>query len=332
MSDAESTFSRIAISTITELIYFIIFYLLISFHISTIANYYIKLYDYRTTNSKIVQLNLIMKVGRMSMEYSNNSIKNPDFIQSLERGLLIIQAFSKENPTLTVSEASKITTLSRPAVRRILLTLESLGYAESTDGHFSLTARVLSLGYAYISSKNIWDIAHPHMKNLVEQTGESTSISVLDHVEIVYVARIPTKRIMMISLDVGSRLPAYATSMGQVLLANLSPDELTKYFNDTVLTSFTKQTVIDQAQLQKKLIQVKKDGWAFVEQQLEEGLSSLAAPIRNTEGKVIAAINISSHADRINSEMLKDNLLPLLLKTAEDISKEISKSHRIERL
>lgn len=273
-----------------------------------------------------------MKVGRMSMKDSNNSIKNPDFIQSLERGLLIIRAFSKENPTLTVSEAAKITILSRPAVRRILLTLENLGYVESTDGRFSLTARVLSLGYAYISSKNIWDIAHPHMKNLVERTGESTSISVLDDVEIVYVARIPTKRIMMISLDVGSRLPAYATSMGQVLLANISPDELTHYFNETELTSFTKRTVIDQEKLHESLIQIKQDGWAFVEQQLEDGLSSLAAPIRNNEGKVIAAINISSHTDRINSDMLKENFLPLLLKAAEDISMEISKSHHIERL
>ena len=266
------------------------------------------------------------------MKYSNNSIKDADFIQSLERGLLIIRAFSNENPSLTVSEAAKITTLSRPAVRRILLTLENLGYVKSIDGHFSLTARVLSLGYAYISSKNIWDIAHTHMKKLVEQTGESTSISVLDDTEIVYVARIPTKRIMMISLDVGSRLPAYATSMGQVLLANLSQDELTQYFNNAHFTSFTKRTMIDQTKLQEQLIQIKQDGWAFVEQQLEEGLSSLAAPIRNHKGKVIAAINISSHADRINSEMLKEEFLPSLLKVAEEISIEISNSHRITRL
>ncbi|PIC63161.1 IclR family transcriptional regulator [Sporosarcina sp. P13] len=266
------------------------------------------------------------------MKYSNNSIKDADFIQSLERGLLVIQAFSNENPTLTVSEAAKITTLSRPTVRRILLTLESLGFAESTDGHFSLTARVLSLGYAYISSKNIWDIAHPHMRNLAEQTGESTSISVLDGAEIVYVARIPMKRIMMISLDVGTRLPAYATSMGQVLLAHLSPSEQDIYFNSVNFKSFTERTVGSQSQLIERLTQIKKDGWAFVEQQLEEGLSSLAAPIRNNEGKVIAAINISSHADRINKEMLKDNFLPLLLQTAEKISMDLSKSHRVVRL
>ncbi|PID20275.1 IclR family transcriptional regulator [Sporosarcina sp. P3] len=266
------------------------------------------------------------------MKNSNNSIKDADFIQSLERGLLIIQAFSNENQTLTVSEAAKITNLSRPTVRRIFLTLESLGYAESTDGHYSLTARVLSLGYAYISSKNIWDIAHPHMRDLVEQTGESTSISVLNGKEIVYVARIPTKRIMMIALDVGSRLPAYATSMGQVLLANLSPSELENYFTDADFTAFTDRTVSSKLELTERLTQIKNDGWAFVEQQLEEGLSSLAAPIRNNEGKVVAAINISSHANRINREMVNDKFLPLLLTTAEKISTDLSKSHRIVRL
>lgn len=266
------------------------------------------------------------------MKLSNNSINNADFIQSLERGLLVIQAFSRENPTLTVTEAAKITGLSRPAVRRILLTLESLGFAKSLDGHFSLTARVLSLGYSYLSSKNIWELAHPHMRKLVEQTGESTSISVLDGADIVYVARIPTKRIMTISLEVGSKLPAFATSMGQVLLAYLSSEEKEHYIKELNLQSFTKQTVVDPSVLLARLDQIKKEGWVFVEQQLEEGLSSIAAPIRNHEGKTVAAINISSHADRINSQIIEDKLLPLLLQTAEQISLELSKSHRITHL
>ncbi|AXI00244.1 IclR family transcriptional regulator [Sporosarcina sp. PTS2304] len=266
------------------------------------------------------------------MKDSNNSIKDADFMQSLERGLLVIQAFSHEHPSLTVSEAAKITSLSRPAVRRILLTLESLGYVQSIDGHYSLTSRILSLGYAYMSSKNIWSIVHPHMRELVEQTGESTSISVLDGTEIVYVARIPTKRIMMISLDVGSRLPAYATSMGQVLLAHLPPAELDNYLAHTTITPLTNRTIESQSQLRERLSQIKIDGWAFVEQQLEEGLSSLAAPIRNHEGKVIAAINISSNADRINKEVVENHFLPKLLETAEKISIDISKSHRVERL
>lgn len=266
------------------------------------------------------------------MKNLNNSINNADFIQSLERGLIVIQAFSNEYPTLTVSEAAKLTSLSRPAVRRILLTLENLGFATSEDGHFSLTARVLSLGYSYISSKSLWETAQPHMQKLVNQTGESTSISVLDGSDIIYVVRILTKRIMTISLDVGSRLPAYATSMGQVLLAHLNKDELDHYFTTTNLEALTNKTVIDKKQLKERLAQIHEQGWAFAEQLLEEDLSSLAAPIRNYEGKVIAAINISSHANRIDEKIVKEVLLPLLIHTADEISKDLSMSHRIARL
>lgn len=266
------------------------------------------------------------------MKELNNSINSADFIQSLERGLQVIQVFSKEHPTLTVTEAAKLTSLSRPATRRILLTLENLGFATSEDGHFSLTAKVLSLGYSYISSKNLWEMAQPHMQKLVTQTGESTSISVLDGSDIIYVVRIPTKRIMTISLEVGSRLPAYATSMGQVLLAHLPTEELNHYFKTTDLQAWTKKTVIDETKLKERFAQIKKDGWAFIEQQLEEGLSSLAAPIRNYEGRVIAAINISSQANRIDNNIIEEELLPLLLETADKISNDFSKSHRIARL
>lgn len=262
----------------------------------------------------------------MSSKNSNNSIKSTDFIQSLERGLAVIQAFSSEYPTLTVSEASKITEFSRPSVRRILLTLESLGYLTSINGHFSLTARVLSLGYSYISSKNIWEMAHQHMKDLVDKTDESTSISVLDDTEIVYVARIHTKRIMKISLNVGSRLPAYATSMGQVLLAHLSPSELEDYFHKIELNSFTGETIIDKPQLMDRLQEIRDTGWVSVEQQLEVGLSSIAAPIRNAEGNVIAAINISAQTGRINKKTREENFIPLLLQTANQISMDLSKS------
>ena len=154
----------------------------------------------------------------------------------------------------------------------------------------------------------------------------------LEGSDIIYVVRIPTKRIMTISLEVGSRLPAYATSMGQVLLANLPEEDLKKYFQITSLQSWTDKTVIDEAELTIRFAQIKKDGWVFVEQQLEQGLSSLAAPIRNHDGKVIAAINISSQANRIDNKMIENELLPLLLETADKISDDFSKSHRIARL
>lgn len=268
----------------------------------------------------------------MSSENSDNNIKSSDYIQSIERGLSVIQAFSREHPDLTVSEAAKITDLSRPTVRRILLTLEELGHVHAINGRYTLTARVLSLGYAYISSKNIWEFTHPNMRKLVEQTEESTSIAVLDQTEIVYVARIPTKRIMTISLDIGSRLPAYATSMGQVLLAHLSQPKLDDYLNSVELKPFTDKTIIDKELLMNRLEEIRVKGWASAEQQLEDGLHSIAAPIRNKEGKVIAAINISAHAGRISQQLKDDFYIPVLLQTADQISNDLSKSYQTSLL
>jgi len=260
------------------------------------------------------------------------SIKSSDFIQSLERGLSIIQSFSNEHPDLTVSEAAKITNLSRPTVRRIFLTLEELGYVHSINGRYSLTATVLALGYSYISSKNIWEFTHTHMEHLVEQTKESTSISILDKNEIVYVARITTKKIMNITLNVGSRLPAYATSMGQVLLASLSPSELDEYFNSIEMRALTKKTITDKAKLIEILGHIRKRGWASAEQQLEDGLHSIAAPITNESGKTIAAINISAHAGNISKKYIEEFYIPHLLQTAKNISRDISKSQQISQL
>lgn len=265
----------------------------------------------------------------MSIEKSNNFKKSADFIQSLEKGLNIIQAFSPDFPTLTVSEASKITGFSRPTTRRILLTLEQLGFAESSNGTFSLTAHTLTLGYAYISSKSIWNIAHPIMREFVGKTGESCSISVLNGNEIIYVARVPTKRIMTINLDVGSRLPAFATSMGHVLLASLSKDDFENHLETISFDTFTENTITDKQKLFQALNKVREQGWAGVEQQLEEGLRSVAVPIRNSQGKVIAAINCSAHAGRISKQILEEEFLPLLLETAEKINKGISTSQNI---
>jgi len=292
----------------------------------------LKLYDVRTNYYIAYSYSITEGATSLSSENSDNTIKNSDYIQSIERGLSVIQAFSHEHPDLTVSEAAKITDLSRPTVRRILLTLEELGHVHAINGRYTLTARVLSLGYSYISSKNIWEFTHPHMRKLVEQTEESTSIAVLDQTEIVYVARIPTKRIMSISLDVGSRLPAYATSMGQVLLAHLSSPQLDDYLNSVELKPFTDKTIIDKEILMKKLEEIRVKGWASAEQQLEDGLHSIAAPIRNKEGKVIAAINISAHAGRI-SQLLKDDFyIPVLLQTADQISKDLSMSNQASLL
>ncbi|MDN7242347.1 IclR family transcriptional regulator [Planococcus sp. N028] len=257
------------------------------------------------------------------MKDFDNFKSSGDYIQSLERGLQVIQAFSQQNPSMTVSEVAKKTGLSRPAARRILLTLEHLGFAEAQSGHYSLTARTLSLGYAYLSSNNIWSIAHPFMREFVDQTGESCSISILDGTDVLYVARVSTKRIMSINLDVGSRLPAYATSMGHVLLANLQKDKLEAYLESVNFEKFTDKTITAKEQLLSVLEEVRKQDWGGVDQQFEEGLRSIAVPIRNANGQVIAAMNCSAHAGRISKTVLREEFLPLLQESARKISQAI---------
>lgn len=260
----------------------------------------------------------------MSTKELDNFKNSGDYIQSLERGLQVLQTFSQQNPALTVSEMAKQTGLSRPTVRRILLTLEYLGFAESRNGLYSLTPRTLSLGYAYLSSNNVWSIAHPYMRKFVDRTGESCSISILDGMDVLYVARVSTKRIMSINLDVGSRLPAYATSMGHVLLANLPEEELDRYLEKVNFKKFTDKTIIDKEKMKKVLDDVRQKKWGGVDQQFEEGLRSIAVPITNVNGKVIAAMNCSAHAGRISKEVLWEEFLPILQSTAEQISQAIA--------
>ncbi|WP_084544076.1 IclR family transcriptional regulator domain-containing protein [Paenisporosarcina indica] len=264
----------------------------------------------------------------MSTEQLDNFKESGDFIQSLDRGLQVIQAFSQNNKALKISDVSKITGLSRPTARRILLTLEHLGFAESSNGVFSLTARTLSLGYTYLSSNNKWNIAHSFMRDFVNKTGESCSISILDGTDIIYVARVSTKRIMSINLDVGSKLPAYATSMGHVLLANLPKEELEKYLTSLNLEKFTDKTILDKDQLRITLEDVLEKNWGGVDQQFEEGLRSIAVPLRDANGKVIAAINCSVHAGRISKEVITNEFLPLLQEYAERISEAMAITNR----
>jgi len=256
----------------------------------------------------------------LSIKELDNFKESGDYIQSLDRGLQVIQAFSENNKNLTISDVSKITGLSRPTARRILLTLEHLGFAEANNSLFSLTARTLTLGYAYLSSNNKWSIAHSFMQDFVQKTGESCSISILTGENILYVARVSTKRIMSINLDVGSVLPAYATSMGHVLLANLSTEELEKYLSNLKIDKYTDKTILDKEQLRMTLEDVREKNWGGVDQQFEEGLRSIATPIRDGNGKVIAAINCSAHAGRISKEVMLKEFLPLLQENATKIS------------
>jgi IclR family pca regulon transcriptional regulator len=243
-----------------------------------------------------------------------------DTLQSLERGLSVLQVFSKENARLTLSDVGRLAGLTRATARRILLTLEHLGYVRSDGRLFFLTPRVLSLGFGYLSSLNLWEIAQPYMEQLVEQTDESCSAATLDLPDIVYVARVPTHRIMNIALGVGSRLPAHATSMGRVLLADLPDEELDAFLATGPFAAATERTLTDPGELRAVVRRVRKQGWAMVDQELEMGLRSIAAPIRGSDGRIIAALNLAAAVPRVGVDELRSQLLPLLLETTAQIT------------
>ena len=251
-----------------------------------------------------------------------------DTLQSLERGLAVLQVFSKENPRLTLSDVARLTGVTRATARRILLTLQHLGFVRADGRLFSLTPRVLSLGFGYLSSLNLWDIAQPFMEELVEQTHESCSAATLDLPDIVYVARVPTRRIMTISLGIGSRLPAHATSMGRVLLADLPDDELDAYLATGPFTAHTERTTVDPGELRTAVHRVREQGWSLVDQELEMGLRSISAPIRGADGRTVAAVNIAAAAPRVGLDDLRERFLPPMLATAEQISLAFSRSGR----
>ncbi|HTU28024.1 MAG TPA: IclR family transcriptional regulator C-terminal domain-containing protein [Solirubrobacteraceae bacterium] len=249
--------------------------------------------------------------------------RSADHVQSLERGLAVIRAFDAEHRELGLSDVARITGLSRAAARRFLLTLVSLGYVHQVDGRFSLRPRVLELGYAYLSGLSLPEVAQPHMEALVAAVNESSSVSVLDDLEIVYVARVPTRRIMSITLAVGTRLPAFATSMGRVLLAELAEAELEERLARIEFRPLTAYTVKDAGSLREILARVRADGYAAVDQELEEGLRSLAVPIRDPSGVAAAALNVSVHATRGTMAGLRRDVLPLARRAARAIEDDL---------
>jgi len=249
-----------------------------------------------------------------------------DFVQSLERGLSVIRAFDAEHPKLTLSEVAASTGLSRAAARRFLRTLVQLGYMRSDGSRFTLRPKILELGYAYLSSLTLPEVAMPHLEQLVEQVHESSSVCELDGQDVVYIARVPTKRIMTVTISVGTRFPAYATSMGRILLAAQSDDWLDDYLNSASLRGLTGHTITSATALRRELHKIRTQGWALVDQELEEGLRSIAAPIRDADGQVIAAVNISTHAGRRTLSAIVEEFLQPLLTTARRIEVDLASS------
>ncbi|MBV9819895.1 MAG: helix-turn-helix domain-containing protein [Solirubrobacterales bacterium] len=249
--------------------------------------------------------------------------RSADFVQSLERGLAVINAFDAEHRELGLSEVARITGLTRASARRFLLTLVQLGYMTLDDGRFSLRPRVLELGYAYLSSLSLPEVAQPHMERLVDEVNESSSVSVLDDLEVVYVARVPTRRIMSTTLSVGTRLPAYATSMGRVLLAALPAAELEGRLARMEIRPLSANTIAGVSELRAALDGVRARGWATIDQELEAGVRSLAVPIRGANGEVVAALNVSVHASRGTMASLRRDVLPHARAAASAIEEDL---------
>jgi len=242
------------------------------------------------------------------------------YVQSFARGLQVIRSFSAHAPQQTLSEVAQRTGLTRAGARRILLTLEGLGYVRCNGRQFSLAPRILDLGFAYLSSLPLWNLAEPVMERLVEEVKESCSAAVLDGPDVVYVLRVPTHKIMSINLGIGSRLPAYCTSMGRTLLAELDEAALDALLRAHPPVRRTPRTLVDPAAIKKQLAAVRRQGWCLVDQELEEGLVSLSAPIRDRSGRAIAAMNISGQANRTSPAFMVERLLPKLREAAAEIS------------
>lgn len=248
------------------------------------------------------------------------------YVQSFARGLAVIRSFNAEHAEQTLSEVAMRTSLTRAGARRILLTLQALGYVVTDGKYFRLTPRILDLGFAYLSSMPMWDLAEPFMSEFVNQVHESSSVAVLDGTDAVYVLRVPTQKIMRISLGIGSRLPAYCTSLGRVLLSGLPQEEVRAILEQSDIRATTRNTLTDVERIEARVEQVREQGWCLVDQELEEGLISMAAPIRNKLGKVVAAINVSGQANRTNAQEMQERMLQPLLQVAQSISNMVMRS------
>lgn len=252
--------------------------------------------------------------------------RHRDFVQSLERGLAIIQVFDADRPRLTVSEIAQVSGLTRAAVRRFLFTLTELGYVQPHRNGYELTPQVLQLGYSYLSALTFPDVALPHLEKLVAETGEASEGTILDRGDVVYVVRVPGPALMTISVSVGARRPAYATAMGRVLLANLPAARLDTYLETAELEPMLPNTITDPQALREELARVREQGFALVNQELEIGLVAVAVPVRDRHGQARAAINLSTHIGRKSAEDMRA-LVPRVLQAAADI--ELGLRHSI---
>lgn len=244
-------------------------------------------------------------------------------IQGLERGLAVLEAFNADLPNPTATELATATELPRPVVRRVLLTLQRLGYVTTSNGRWTLTPRVLSIGQHYTATHALTELAQPHLMRLAEQTGESATLATLDGNEVVYIARVPVRRVLSVTVAPGTRTPVHATSLGRVLLAWEPAERVDRMLAESGMPRLTPHTVTDPAQFRDILGEVREQGWSMVISEREEGLISLSAPIRDHSDQVIAAVASSTSAGRATPEGLREEVVPVLVDTARHISAEL---------
>jgi IclR family pca regulon transcriptional regulator len=248
--------------------------------------------------------------------------RRPDFVEALARGLDILGSFGADRRSMSLSEVAAAAGLARPTARRLLLTLEELGFVRSGGGTFRLTPKVMDLGMAYVSSLGLWDIARPHLEALVARTGESSSMAQLDGSDIVYVARVSVPKLIALRVDIGTRFPAARTSQGKVLLAALSPEEVAAALAQPSRSGLPPGARCSPERLGDELTEVRARGWALADEELAPGVRSVAVPVRDGTGTVRAAMNVTVHAAETSVERLLREHLPALLVTAGQISAE----------
>jgi IclR family transcriptional regulator, pca regulon regulatory protein len=253
--------------------------------------------------------------------------EDKDYVQSLERGLAVILAFSDKHPRLTLGQLAELTGLSRPTVRRLVLTLERLGYVREEGRAFELTPHVLALGYAFTSSLNLTELAQPHMEEVTEVTGHTISLAALDGEDAVFLLRVPSRRAMAHLLLTGTRLPAFASAIGRVLLAGLPDNDVDAFLRHARLTRLTARTETDPVRLREIVGRVRGQGWEVVDQELEEGVRSFSAPVLASGGRVIAALGMSVPAGAVSVPEIHREYLPVVIKAAAEISNRLGASY-----
>jgi IclR family pca regulon transcriptional regulator len=242
------------------------------------------------------------------------------FVDAFARGLSVICAFDAAHPQLTLSEVAEISGISRAAARRLLSTLTHLGFARLNGRSYQLTPKVMMLGYAYLSGQALPDIVEHYVLDVAEQTGESCSVCVLDGTDVVYIARASTKKIMSINLSIGTRLPAWATANGRVLLANQTDHDLAGILARSEITKHSVNSTVDSTALVAAITAVRSLGYALVSQELEHGLTAVAVPLSDKSGNVIASINVAGHIQRNSREQMLKHHLPILKRAAVEIN------------